>query len=222
MSVALLLHAGVLLGLASRDVSSPRSTTVVLPSDTPDLLRLSSRLQQQRRPLLPLAHSAMADPKLAELPPPPPPLDSFETQAAAPSWPWFDADQRIPASPSSALELSLAWIPPEQRRGTAVDPASLEMRRRQLWLTPAQAIAINALWDRGQRSSQGPDGLSAQEGWQWRLVPEAALQRWGLPPRAHGFSLLDGGQFLIVWRQKGQTWLLRVPPSGHPIPLTNP
>ena len=223
VSVALLLHAGVLLGLASRDASSPRSTAVVLPTDTPDLLRLSSRLQQQQRiPLLPLARLGMADLKLSELPPPPPPPESFETEAAAPVWPWFDAEQRIPASPASALELSLAWIPSEQRRGAAADPASVEMRRRQLWLTPSQATAINALWERGQRSSQGPDGLRAQEGWQWRLVPEEALQRLGLPPRAHGFTLLDGRQLQIVWRQKGQTWLLRLPPSGPLPPLTNP
>ena len=215
VSVALLLHGGALLILAASPESAPRRPGAAMPAETPELLRLSTRLQQQRP-----RRAANLD--LSDLLPPPPPPPSLEMEAASAPWPWFGADQLIPATPASAVELSLAWIPADQRRGGGTGAASVELRRRQLWLTPAQAAALDGLWERGQRSSEGPDGVTAQEGWQWRLVSDAALQRWGLPPRAHGFTLLDGRQLQLVWRQRGQTWLLRLPSAGSVTPLTNP
>ena len=201
-----------LVGLPLRP-EPPRATATA--ADAPQLLRLSRKLlaqeDAQRRSLPTIA-------ALDALPPPPPPEllspSPRPVLAPAPGWVWSTADNDLPKEPAQALDMSQAWIPGS---GTAVpdaSAASLEIRRRQLWLTPGQAQQLQALW---QRSSSLPapfEGLPA--GTSARRLPVPGWAPLGLA-RPHGFSLVLPDAVVLFWRQGQQVWLLRSPlnrPAG--------
>ena len=190
---------------------------IVSAADAPQLLRLSRKLlaqeEAQRRSLPTIA-------ALDALPPPPPPELLSPTPrpivspAPALGWVWSTADSDLPTDPAQALELSQAWIPGSGSAAPDASAASLEIRRRQLWLTPGQAQQLQALW---QRSSSLPapfEGLPA--GTSARRLPVPGPSPLGLT-RPHGFSLVLPDAVLLFWRQGQQVWVLRSPlkrPAG--------
>jgi hypothetical protein len=200
------------VGLPPRPVQ-PRPT--ITAADAPQLLRLSRKLAAQgdvQRSALPTiaALDALPPPPPPELLSPSPPTDG----APAPGWVWSTADNDLPTEPAQALEMSQAWIPGSGSAVPEASAASLEIRRRQLWLTPGQAQQLQALW---QRSSSLPapfEGLPA--GTSARRLPAPGRAPLGLA-RPHGFSLVLPDAVVLFWRQGQQVWLLRSPlnrPAG--------
>ena len=200
------------VGLVPRP-EPPRPTATA--ADAPQLLRLSRKLltqeEAQRRSLPMIA-------ALDALPPPPPPelLSPSPRRVATPAspaapangWVWSTADQDLPPEPAQALQVSQAWISGNGAAAPDASAASLEIRRRQLWLTPGQAQQLQALW---QRSSSLPapfEDLPA--GTSARRLPVSGRALLGLV-RPHGFSLVLPDAVVLVWRQGQQLWLLRSP-----------
>ena len=200
------------VGLVPRP-EPPRPTATAV--DAPQLLRLSRKLLAQeaaQRRSLPMIAA------LDALPPPPPPelLSPSPRRVATPAlpaapangWVWSQADQDLPPEPAQALELSQAWIPGSGSAVPEAGAASLEIRRRQLWLTPGQAQQLQVLW---QRSSSLPAPFAdLPAGTSARRLPTSARAPLGLV-RPHGFSLVLPDAVVLVWRQGQQLWLLRSP-----------
>jgi hypothetical protein len=208
----------VVVGLAPR-AEQPRP--LATGADAPQLLRLSRKLlvqEEAQRRALPLiaAMDALPPPPPPELlSPPPRPVIARAARALPPTgWVWSTADSDLPAEPAEALELSQAWLP---GNGTPVsDPsaASLEIRRRQLWLTPGQAQQLQALWQRSSSLPSPFEGLPA--GTSVRRMLASARSPLGLA-KPHGFSLVLPDDVVLFWRQGQQVWLLRSPlnrPAG--------
>jgi hypothetical protein len=162
-----------------------------------------------------------------ELLPPPPPL---ELAAASPvqasqgpsRWRWSRADAQLPPQAARALELALAWLPRESGSAPAAllqSPEAVELRRRQLWPTPDQALQLQRLWDSGRPAVWSQPALP--QGSASRHVQPRALAALGLEA-PHGFSLVAGSDLVLIWRSEGQWWLLRTPWTASPAPRSQP
>jgi len=207
---ALGLHAVVLCGLALAPQPSPPRPRWPLPSDTPELLRLGRQLRQ---PLTPNPLSLALPGGVDWLPPPPPPSAALAAEAQAVAREGW-AEQGLPGSVATALQMSLAWVP-ASLPAEARTAAAWELRRRQRWLSPAQARGLELAWGAGGSAETPPAGLSPGSDLSWRRVEPGSLAF--LPSGGlHGLSLLDGRQLTLVWRKGGALWLVRAPLGGRP------
>lgn len=210
--LALGLHALALPLLLSPLPAAPSRTAASRNEPLPQLLRLGRTLQQRRQ----LKPSALALPPLAlldNLPPPPPPPPPLPSQAAAaapaaaPLWRWSQADAELPGDPWQALRLSLAWVPGASLALDRQQATALEVRRRQLWLTPGQAQQMERIWQQAQPASLPGDAWSGSA---VRRLPAAGLIAMGLPD-PHGFSLVTDDHLWLGWRKGAQLVLIRAP-----------
>ena len=213
------LAGSLLIGLALGRTSVERC-----PRSAPSPVRRSAVPTAPQRTPKPLSLPG------PEVLPPPPPLELAASVGPAPSapaqWRWSRADAQLPPQASRALELALAWLPRESGSAPAAllqSPEAVEIRRRQLWLTPDQALLLQRLWDSGRpalwRQTPLPAGSAS------RQVQPQALAALGLDA-PHGFSLVEGRDLLLIWRSEGQWWLLRTAWAASPAPrsqaLTTP
>ena len=215
--LALAVHGAVALWPASRRVPAGAAGRVPQPGDdTPELLRLSRGLAEPSR-LAPLPLAALPPPPPSSLPlalaPPPAVVASMSPAAVLPP----------PALPTrlseaaAALRQLLSQAPPAAL-ATADREAISALQRRQWWLSGAQEAALQRIWQGGAVAENAPEALG-------KLAEDAELRR--LPAEVvpvlgtgdwHGHSLVGRQVALLLWRQAGGLWLLRLPlPSAQTL-----
>lgn len=233
LTLALLLlavHGAVLLLAPAhrRPGATGAERIPAVADDTPQLLRLSRATGEPAR---------LATVPLGDLPPPPPsplpivgataPQARQARQAPRPS-----PDARGPGLPPPALPSRLAdavaglrslqRITPGQALTAAERDLLVALQRRQVWLASAQDAQAERLW---QRATAVTDSLPAElDG-----LPEGAdLRRLAADPPpelvagdGHGQSLVGREATLLLWRQAGRLWLLRLPIPREPARSTD-
>lgn len=207
--LVLLGHVVLVLAPSPRRTSPGSASRIPAPADdTPELLRLSRAAAGAEAPRLDAV-------PLGALPPPPPSL-----------LPNGDGPAPVPGAPTAGLP---APVLPARLADAAAALRSLQLRspgpllaaterdqlaalqRRQWWLSAAQESVAQQLWQKGGPVTAVPDAL--------RPLPEGVeLRRLAAGPLAalgsgdwHGHSLLSGQGALLIWRQAGELWLLRLP-----------
>jgi len=216
---------------------APASRPAPPADDTPELLRLSRATSQAAR----LTAVPAATLALGELPPPPPsllpqasgrpqvPLTAIPTRRDLPlasNAAGRAASLPPPPLPGRLEELAAALrqlqrsAPPEAL--AAADRDSLvALQRRQWWLSAAQEPLLQRLWQRAIAVDAAPDSLGpAAKELELRRLPA------GPPPELgagdwHGHSLVGRQSTLLLWRQEGQLWLLRLPRESGGETLTS-
>jgi hypothetical protein len=212
------VNALLLLWPVQRPVAPGRAGRVPAPADdTPELLRLSRAAESPAR---------LSSVPFTALPPPPPSLLPKGSLAQVPVTAVLN-----PALPAPSLPPRLAEAVPalltllRQLPAVAVAGgdrgALVALQRRQWWLTAAQEPLAVALWQRAALVPAPPEVLG-------RLPEDAELRR--LPPGPvselgagdwHGHSLVTRQAALLLWRQAGGLWLLRLPlPAQEPVSKT--
>ena len=176
--------------------------------DTPELLRLSNTMAEPGR-LGPLT--------LGALPPPPSQLP-LGLPAAAASGGLSTTRSALPAPPlpphlgdaASALQLLLRQVPGGALAAADRD-AVIALQRRQWWLSAAQERVLQTLMQSGVAVEHAPEDFgSLPVGAELRRLPAAVVPVLGTGDW-HGHSLLGGQAALLLWRQAGSLWLLRLP-----------
>ena len=216
-ALALAVHAVWMLGAAPpRPAGRPLSRLASPADDTPELLRLNRAAGSP---------AALPTVPLTPLPPPPPALlpkgapaplavpGPVQPGLAPPPLP-----TRLPEA-VAALRLVIAQAP-GAAIATGDRDAPVAMQRRLWWLTAAQEPLVLDLWQRAAAEPAPPDGLGP-------LPDEIALRRSSPADRSglgpgdwHGHTLLGRQAALLLWRQAGRWWLVRIPmprdTSGQP------
>ncbi len=211
------VHAALVLGPSPQRQQPARASRLASPADdTPQLLRLS-RAEEVPVPLSSGSFSALPPPPPALLPKGPlAPAATPELQAALPLPPLPSRLSDAAAAFRSLLRQPPGLVPAAGDRDTFV-----ALQRRLWWLTAAQEPLVQALWQRATVIPSIPDGLGP--------LPDAAeLRRWtaaDLPGLGagnwHGHGLLGRQGALLLWRQDGSVWLLRLPlPDPEPAAKT--
>jgi hypothetical protein len=207
-ALALGLHGLLVLGPEPpRPGGRPSSRLASPADDTPELLRLSGAADTPAR---------ISSVPLTALPPPPPallPKGSLASPAAAPA---AEAGLPLPPLPSRLPEAvaalrTLLRQPPGAALAGGDRELLVALQRRLFGLTAPQEPLAQALWQRAAVVPSPPDGLGG-------LPEEAELRRWpgaSLPGFGagdwHGHGLLGRQAALLVWRQAGTLWLVRLP-----------
>lgn len=214
MALLVLLGHGVLgLALSLRRPASGSASRIPIPADdTPELLRLSRAPLGAETPPL-------ATVPLGALPPPPPSLmPTAEGPAPATAIPTAAPSAGVPApalparlaDAAAALRTLQLGSPGPLLAATERDQLAA-LQRRQWWLSAAQESLAQELWQKGGPVTALPDALGP--------LPEGGeLRRLGAGPLVglgsgdwHGHSLLSRQGALLIWRQAGKLWLLRLP-----------
>lgn len=202
-------HGVLMLAPGPRRQAPGSSGRIPLPADdTPELLRLSRA-------------TAGADPArltavpLGALPPPPPSLLPKGGQpapaAAAPigGVPAPALPARL-ADAAAALQ-SLQLKPPGQLVAAPELNQLAALQRRQWWLTPAQEPLAQQLWQKAEAQASVPQALGPlPEVGELKQLSPGALALLGSGDW-HGQSLLSRQGVMLIWRQAGGLWLLRLP-----------
>jgi len=232
LALALLVAHGAVLLLAPAQ-RRPGATGVeripAVADDTPQLLRLSRATTAEP--------ARLATVPLGDLPPPPPsplpivgataPQARQARQAPLPSPHTRGPGLPPPPLPSRLADAvaglrSLQRITPGQALTAAERDLLVCLQRRQLWLASAQDAQAERLW---QRATAVTDNLPAElDG-----LPEGAeLRRLAADPPpelvagdGHGQSLVGREATLLLWRQAGRLWLLRLPTPREPARSTD-
>lgn len=210
--LALAAHAFVLVLPASRRSVTAMDGRVPQPADdTPELLRLSrGTAQPMTSPQAPLN----------VLPPPP---SDLPLPLASPNTPAVlkPTGVVLPAPPlparledaATALGLLQRQLP-EAALSNPDREAVAALQRRQWWLTGAQEVALQRIWQGGVAVDSVPDSLGKlPENGELRRLPAGAVPVLGTGDW-HGHSLVGRQAALLLWRQAGSLWLLRLPLSS--------
>jgi hypothetical protein len=208
--LALGVHAVLLLVPVSRQPGSGPAGRIALPADdTPELLRLS-------RAATPL--TTIPDLAIAGLPPPPPPSlmqGAADLPATASRGPEHTA-LPMPPLPRSleAATTAMGALVRLQPQAALIGPdrdALVALQRRQWWLSAAQEPRLATLWKRAAVVEPRPAALG-------KLPEGAELRRLADPSAAglnqhdwHGHSLVGRQVALLLWREAGSLWLMKLP-----------
>ena len=113
--------------------------------------------------------------------------------------------------PPPSLPRTLQLRPPGPLLAAPERDQLAGLQRRQWWLSAAQESLAQQLWQTGSPVTALPDA-------QGPLPDDGELRRLGPGPLAalgsgdwHGHSLLSRQGALLIWRQVGDLWLLRLP-----------
>jgi hypothetical protein len=224
--LALGVHAGLLLVPVSRQPASGPAGRIALPADdTPELLRLS-------RAATPL--TTIPDLAIAGLPPPPPPslLHGAAVLPATASRAPEHTGLPVPALPMPALPGSLEAATSAMGALVRLQPQAallgpdrdglVALQRRQWWLSAVQEPRLATLWKRAAVVEPRPAALGKlPEGVELRRLgdPSAA----GLSPHDwHGHSLVGRQGVLLLWRQAGSLWLVKLPMPAEQVSGPDP
>lgn len=235
LSLALLavaLHGiWIMLPPSRRAQPGPAGRLPVPTDDTPELLRLS--------------RAGDAPAGLSGLPvglPPPPPPPNLLPQAAAPLGagpasgsslgpaPGLPLPAALPQPPlplrlvEAAAQLrSLLAQPPPAALSAADRDGLVALQRRQWWLAAAQTPLLQRLWQHGAAVPVPPAALAGlPQAAELRRLPAGPLPGLG-DGDWHGHSLVAPEAALLLWRQAGSLWVLRLPsrePSREPAAET--
>lgn len=209
MALLVLLGHGLLVLAPSPRRASPGSASrIPIPAeDTPELLRLS-------RAAAGAEAARLAAVPLAALPPPPSLLPKGEGPAPAPAA--LTAGVPAPALPARLAEAAAALRTLQLRApGPLVTAPERDqmaaLQRRQWWLSAAQESLVQQLWQKSSPVTALPAALGPlPEGGELRRLDAGPLAVLGSGDW-HGHSLLSRQGALLIWRQAGELWLLRLP-----------
>lgn len=206
--LVLLGHVALVLAPSPRRAAPGPASRIPIPADdTPELLRLSR------------APAGAAAARLAVVPlgaPPPPPSLPPKGEGPAPAAAAPTAGAPAPALPArladaAAALRTLQLRPPGPLLAAPERDQLAGLQRRQWWLSAAQESLAQQLWQTGSPVTALPDALGP-------LPDDGELRRLGPGPLAalgsgdwHGHSLLSRQGALLIWRQAGDLWLLRLP-----------
>jgi hypothetical protein len=230
----LILAANLALALAPTDRGTPgvnRNQRLAITDDSPELLRFSR--SQSLATVLPIPNLSNLPGGLATLPPPPTnlplvkagnlppfPAESQPQRPSATPAPVQLPPPRLPDRASVALEAIRQLVRPAAPTATNPDRALgrdelAAIQRRQWWLSGGQEPVLQQLWQGGVSvsppSSQSPSPLAdLPAGVELRQLPAGAWERLGLVD-PHGHSLVGRSAAVLIWRQGGKFWVLRLP-----------
>ena len=207
--LVLLGHGVVVLAPSPRRPAPGSTSRIPIPADdTPELLRLS-------RAAAPVEAARLAAVPLGALPPPPPSLLP-QGEGPAPAVAAPTAGVPAPALPARLADAAAA-LRTLQLRAPGPLLAAPErdqlaaLQRRQWWLSVAQESLAQQLWQKGSPVTDLPNTLGPlPEGGELRRLAAGPLAGLGSGDW-HGHSLLSRQGALLIWRQGGDQWLLRLP-----------
>lgn len=217
-ALVLAAHGALALLPAPSRPMAGRPGRIPSPDDTPELLRLS------RGPGA--AAPRPAGLPLGLLPPPPPPSLLPGTPAAATASPRPAAAVATAGLTPPALPVRLADAVAALRSQLAEAPtaalaagdrdALVALQRRQWWLSAAQEPLAQQLWQRATPVETAPTALGRlPESSELGRLPDAAPSPLAAGDH-HGRSLLGRETALLLWRQGGGVWLVRLPLGRKP------
>lgn len=216
--LAVAVHGLVLSWPAPRRSSAGIGSRVPQAADdTPQLLRLSRAAQPG--PLSPAPLDGLPPPPPSPLPLAPAAPDvagAVSTTGLALPAPPLPARLEAAATALGQLQRQL----PEANLSHADRGSVVALQRRQWWLTAAQEGVLQRIWQAGVPVERAPEALGQlPEDGELRRLPAGAVPVLGAGDW-HGHSLVGRQAALLLWRQAGSLWLLRLP-LARPQTLTS-